>query len=234
MKEKRKANLLLSDAGLIQQSNLKEDPLTNQSLGTRKITAKNNLFLYQFLILIPWLGFVTCKQQNDLSSTQIYEGPIVSMDSISTILSDSGVLIMEMKAPKQNNYENGNREWGYGFKIKWLNENGQTTRYITADHVYYTKVDNLYKATGNVIVKNEIKNDELRTQELVWNRKEKKIYTDKFVTIKSDDELHTGNGLNSNEEFTEYHIIKPNGTFSLEEDTEQPPNEKKTPSKLKK
>jgi hypothetical protein len=56
---------------------------------------------------------------------------------------------------------------------------------------------------------------------LYWNQKEEKFYTDKFVTIKSEDEVHTGEGMESNQDFTEYRILKPSGTFTLEDNPNQ-------------
>ena len=38
------------------------------------------------------------------------------------------------------------------------------------------------------------------------------------MTIKSEDEVHTGEGMESNQDFTEYRILKPSGTFTLEDD----------------
>ncbi len=144
------------------------------------------------------------------------------MDSAFTLLSDSGIVVMEMKAPRQDNFENGDREWPEGFQIQWFNSRGQKTSYFSADYVFFTKADNLYKAQGNVVVKSYTKDDELNTEELFWDQAEEKFYTDKFVTINSDDELHTGEGMESNQDFTEYRILKPNGTFSLEDDPSRP------------
>ena len=163
-----------------------------------------------------------CDQRKDLVDAPLYDGPLSSMDSAFTLLSDSGVVVMEMNAPKQNNFENGDREWPEGFQIQWFNSRGQKKSYFSANYVYFTKADNLYKAQGNVIVKSYSKNDELNTEELFWNQIEEKFYTDKFVTINSDDEVHTGEGMEANQDFTSYRILKPNGTFNLEDDPTRP------------
>ncbi len=129
---------------------------------------------------------------------------------------------MKMRSAVQNNFENGDREWSEGFHVEWFNSRGQVTSYFKANYVYFTKEDNLYRAEGNVIVKSLAKNDELKTEELFWNQTEEKFYTDKFVTIKSEDEVHTGEGMESNQDFTEYRILKPSGTFTLEDDPNRP------------
>ena len=163
-----------------------------------------------------------CDQRKELVDAPQYDGPLSSMDSAITLLSDSGIVIMKMKADVQNNFENGDREWPNGFYIEWLNKRGQVTSYFSANYVYFTQADNLYRAEGDVVVRSNVKQDQLNTEELFWDQGEEKFYTDKFVTIKSEDEVHTGEGMKSNQDFTEYRILKPSGTFTLEDDPNRP------------
>lgn len=172
----------------------------------------------RFLVLGGCILLLACNQRKDLIDAPLFDGPLSSMDSAVTLLSDSGIVVMKMDAPTQSNFENGDREWPSGFYIEWYNSRGQVTSYFTANYVYFTKADNIYRAEGNVIVKSKAKNDELNTEELFWDQSKEKFYTDKFVTIKSEDEVHTGEGMESNQDFTEYRILKPSGTFTLEDD----------------
>lgn len=179
--------------------------------------------LSRFLVLCGWVLIVACNQRKDLVDQPLYQGPLSSMDSAITLMSDSGIVRMKMVAENQKNFENGDREWPKGFQIEWYNSRQQATSYFTANYVYFTKADNLYRAEGNVIVKSFVNNDELNSEELFWNQTEEKFYTDKFVTINSDGEVHTGEGMESNQDFTEYRILKPSGTFTLEDDPNRPP-----------
>lgn len=172
----------------------------------------------RFLVFGLWVIVFACNQRKDLIDQPLYTGPLSSMDSAITQMSDSGIVVMQLKTAVQNNFENGDREWPKGFYIEWYNNRGQVTSYFSANYVYFTKAENLYRAEGNVIVKSFAKQDELNTEELFWNQTEEKFYTDKFVTINSEGEVHTGEGMNSNQDFTEYRILKPSGTFTLEDD----------------
>ncbi|MEP0984520.1 LPS export ABC transporter periplasmic protein LptC [Ekhidna sp.] len=200
---------------------MKEDQLINIKT-TRKIDATWKLFPGRFFILTLWVLFLACNQRKDLIDAPLYEGPLSSMDSAITQMSDSGIVVMQLETALQNNFENGDREWPSGFKIKWYNSRGKVTSYFSANYVFYTEADKIYHAEGNVIVRSNIKNDELNTEELFWNQSEEKFYTEKFVTIKSEDEAHTGEGMESNQDFTEYRILKPSGTFTLEDDPNRP------------
>lgn len=134
-------------------------------------------------------------------------------------MSDSAKLVFHMTAAKENSFENGDAEWPKGLFLESFGHEGQSKTSFRANYVYYTKADNLYRSEGNVIVQNLATGDELNTEELFWNpsKKGEEFYTEKFVTIKSEDEVHTGEGLKSNQDFTSYRILKPSGSFVLEE-----------------
>ena len=172
------------------------------------------------LCLIIWLA--SCEQRKELVDQPLYEGPTSSLDSVSTFLSDSGRFVMHIEAIKQNEFETGNIEWDNGVSVAYFDKAGNITTLFSANYVYYTKAEELYHATGNVIVKNNETGDELTTEELFWDEGKEEYYTEKFVTIKSDGEVHTGEGLTANQDFTSYQILKPSGTFTLEADPTNP------------
>ncbi len=168
------------------------------------------------------LAVIACDQRKSLIDQKLYDGPLASIDSMDTYISDDADRVMHLKAPKQNDFENKDKEWPEGFLMESYDKNGIITTVIKANHVTYSKENDLYHATGNVIVRNITDGDELTTEELFWNATEERIYTEKFVTINTDGEVHTGEGLDSNQDFTEYRILKPSGTFTLEDDPKNP------------
>ncbi|WP_436518011.1 LPS export ABC transporter periplasmic protein LptC [Ekhidna sp. To15] len=200
---------------------MRDDQQTN-IIPKKIINATWKVLPGRFLVLGLWVVVFACNQRKDLIDQPLYEGPLSSMDSAVTQMSDSGIVVMQLETALQNNFENGDREWPSGFRINWYNSRGQVTSYFTANYVYFTKAENLYRAEGNVIVKSYANQDELNTEELFWNQTEERFFTDKFVTINSDGEVHTGEGMQSNQDFTEYRILKPKGTFTLEDDPGSP------------
>lgn len=124
---------------------------------------------------------------------------------------------MHMKAPRQNDFESGDTEWPEGLFLESFGDEGESTTTFMANYVYFTRAENIYRAEGNVVVKNLENGDELNTEELFWNPEKEEFYTDKFVTIKSDEEVHTGEGLRANQDFTYYRILKPTGSFVLDD-----------------
>ena len=201
---------------------MNDDLKTTSSYKKNRLIAAWNLIPGRFLVLILWGIVFACDQRKEILDAPHYEGPLSSLDSAITWLSDSGRVVMKMESDVQSNFENGDREWPDGFFIRWYDRLGNLKSSFSANYVYFTKAENLYRAEGDVIVKSFENNDELNTEELFWDMEKETFYTDKFVTIKSDDEVHTGEGMESNEDFTEYRILKPNGTFTLEDDPNQP------------
>lgn len=66
-----------------------------------------------------------------------------------------------------------------------------------------------------------IKGDKLETEELIYVQDSSLIYTQKFVSIMMQDDTLHGMGLESNDSFTRYKILKPYGKFQLEEASNQ-------------
>ena len=66
------------------------------------------------------------------------------------------------------------------------------------------KSENLYRGEGNVQIKNLIKDQSLQSEEIFWNQAEKKIYTEKFVTIQDKQTLFNGSGMEADDSFSNY------------------------------
>ena len=57
--------------------------------------------------------------------------------------------------------------------------------------------------------------DKLNTEELIWNDKTKKLSSDKYVTIKTKDEVLYGDGFISDQDLKNYKITHPLGSLKL-------------------
>lgn len=167
------------------------------------------------------LTLASCSSENkDILNQPTYDGPSMEMDSIKTMYSDSAIVKIMIRAPKQLNFSNGNEEYPNGISLEFFNELGEVISTLEANKAYYIEKEKHYKGVGNVIVVNLETGDRLNTEELFWNPKEEKVYTNKFVTIRSEDEVHTGEGLIANQDFDNYQIMKPTGTIIIEESNE--------------
>jgi lipopolysaccharide export system protein LptC len=64
-----------------------------------------------------------------------------------------------------------------------------------------------------------VKGERLNTEELHWDQKSGKIYTDKFVRITTADQIIMGDGMTANQTFTEWEINRYRGTINLQHDS---------------
>jgi len=170
--------------------------------------------LFSYLLLASSCNTSKTKQEDMVE----YEGPLVEADSITTLYSDSAVVRIKMMAKKQFELENGDRDFPEGIYMEFYEPDGRVSSKLRANTAYYFKEDNLYRANGDVQVNSLEKDDQLNTEELFWNPAEEKVYTDKFVTIRSDGEITTGEGLEAEQDFSSWLIKKPIGSIPIDEE----------------
>jgi len=159
-----------------------------------------------------------CKtKSNEILEIQEYTGPIIELGPATTYYSDSARVKMKMEAPRQFEFGSGDREFPEGLFLQFFDAEGDPTSTLKADYCYYTKKDDLYKATGNVVVQDVETSDRLDTEELYWSQKKEEVFTEKFVRIEKDGELHVGDGLEAKQDFSYWKILNSKGIISLNE-----------------
>ena len=142
----------------------------------------------------------------------------MELSNVSTIMTDSGKLVLRLKALDQLQFENGDKSWPNGLILEYYYTSENLICTFQSNFAHFNAKDNVYKGEGNVLVKNIETGDELNTELLFWSPTEEKFYTDNFVTITSEGEVHTGIGLSANQDFSSYEILEPSGTIQIEED----------------
>ena len=171
---------------------------------------------HTILYLLAILILASCKEK-EVKIIKPYEGPMAIAKNVTTLFYDSAVVKIKLTAPVQQELANGNREFLDGFTLLFLKPSGEVETKMTADYGIYYQQEGLYKARGNVVIQNLDSKEQLDSEELVWKPEEERIYTDKFVRVRTKEEILMGNGLVANQDFSEYKILKPTGIFSIEE-----------------
>lgn len=173
--------------------------------------AKIGAMMFCFVIL-----FSCSNQSANIDDMQVYKGPLMEVDSLETLYSDSSILRVRFNAGKQLELQNGNKEFLNGVKIEFYNEKGLSEAVLTSQKGYQDKESELYRVEGDVVVQNLAEKKALHTEKLFWDSKNKKIYTSEFVKIQTPKEILTGQGLEAAQDFSRYKILKPTGIFLLE------------------
>ena len=155
-----------------------------------------------------FFSLVACREGVDPKVLEGYDGPVNSAKNIHILHSDSAVLRSEIRAEKQLEFANGNLEFPEGIDVQFFNLEGQLETTMRADKGYFIRDQNIYKGEGNVQVKNLPKDQRLQTEELFWNQAQRKIYTEKFVTIQERQTLFNGTGMEADDGFSTYKLKK--------------------------
>jgi len=147
----------------------------------------------------------------------VYDGPLRIGENVELYYTEENLVKVKMIAAKVYEFENGDREFPNGIYLEFYNEFGILGSTLRANEAHYFKKENQWRGRGKVEVKNIDKNEQLNTEELFWKPSEQKIFSDKFVTIRQQSDVIYGQGLEANQDMTDYTIKKPEGEFSVEE-----------------
>ncbi|UYZ58409.1 LPS export ABC transporter periplasmic protein LptC [Hymenobacter latericus] len=171
------------------------------------------------LLLGAALGLGSCQEKAaDPVKKVVYAGPTLETSNVTTLFSDSARLQVRLTAPLEQTFENGDLVYPKGMNIVFYAKDGTTVvNTLQGDYGKYTRAENVYFVRGDVRVRNEQKQQGMRSEELYYDRPKARIYTKKFVRVETPTEILTGHGLEANEDFSRYKILKPEGVFTIEQ-----------------
>ena len=146
-----------------------------------------------------------------------YKGPLREFENVELFYTENDKIKVKMIADVAYEFENGDREFPKGVYMEFFDEFGQLESTLKANHAYFFKKEDQWRGRGAVEVKNVAKKNQLNTEELFWKPKSKKIFTDKFVTIRQQGDVLYGEGLTANEDLSDYTIRQPTGDLEVQE-----------------
>jgi LPS export ABC transporter protein LptC len=103
-----------------------------------------------------------------------------------------------------------------GFMIIFYDSTEAEDARLTALNGRYEEASHRLVAWDKVELWN-VKGEKLETEELIFSQDSSRIYTDRFVKITTLSGVIFGEGLESNDSFTRYRILRPTGDIYLKE-----------------
>jgi len=187
----------------------------------QKPGSKNILYLKFKSIAVLFFGaailFYACE--NDIEQIKAFSAPenlpTLEATNFETLFTDSGEVRFYLKTPKLLQYENDGKsyhEFPQGMELIKYDANKKVISSITANYAKRFLQEDKWEAKNNVIAINA-KGDTLKTEHLIWEVKEEKIYTEEFVKIIREDEIITGIGFESDQTLENWKIKNPKGTI---------------------
>lgn len=186
----------------------------------------NKTFLNGSLILIGFLNLIllifssSCQTDEDVRKVNALKSDSTFSElTTEAVINfyDSGYLKAIIKAPVLERLSQINQtRFNKGVNGVFLDANGQEENRFRSEYAISYDDKKLIELKNDVQLDN-IKNEQLNTELLIWDQKTRKIYTDKFVKITTPENIIYGNGFESNQEFTSYKIFKVSGVVNIED-----------------
>lgn len=174
-------------------------------------------------MLIIILSVISCKDEVKSvvsQSTDPEVTPTVLTTDITTLVSDSGVIKYRITSSHWDIFdESAVPCWKFpeGLRMEQFDADLAVAATFQCDSALFLKDSKLWRFMGNVRSYN-IRKEIILTNELYWDQKEKKVYSDSFIHIERPDKVIEGFGFTSNEQLTTYRLKRPMGIFPIDEE----------------
>ena len=201
----------------------------------RLINYKNKMFLEKetlsiinrkslislFFVLCSLFFFSSCEQVPLSKIKAMFDekdADVEVADSVKFIYKEGEYARAIVTAPKVKRYtkEQSKLEFSNGLLVKFY-ETLDMISVLKADYGVNDDAKQLIIASGNVHMENA-KNEIMESQELTWNIKTKRVWTDKAIRIKTPDNIINGIGFDADEDFSNYTIRRVTGIVSVDDD----------------
>ncbi len=146
--------------------------------------------------------------------------PSMSTVNVATLISDSGITQYKIVSPLWNVYDEVDTPyWNFpkGIYLQKFDRKFNVIASVAADSARFFRMQNLWRLDGHVELKKE-PGELFMTQQLFWDQRRNRLYSDSFIHIETPDRMLEGIGFESNDRLTKYTIKHPTGIFPVSED----------------
>lgn len=187
----------------------------------------HHMIFKNIAILLGLAMFFSCSPDLETveTITRKDELPAEAAENLRILYSSHGRTQMIMEAPEMERYEGDEpyMELPQGFIMSFFDEFMNETSRISAKYAIQYEKDDLIDARNDVVVENMETLEKLNTEQLIWDRKNEKIYSDKFVKVTSGEDVLYGEGFESDDRFTSWSIEDIWGSFSVDLESDEDP-----------
>lgn len=138
---------------------------------------------------------------------------------VQILYSDSAIVRVRIEAPVMLNYvdrDDARQVFPESVSVVFLDQNRQETSRLTARSAQRILEKGVVTARDSVVFQS-VAGEKVETDELNWNEKTGKIYTEKFVKVSTPDEVIYGYGLEAEQDFSYWKIKAPKGRIKTDD-----------------
>ena len=163
----------------------------------------------------------SCEREEEPESESRIEMMMTEYsENLSVVMSQNGRRSYHFKTPLLEGYSLARepyREFPKGVEMTTYKNDSLSSvdAVLTANYAIHYETRDLWEARGNVVVE---KSDgkKLYTQQLFWNARTKKIYSNVDSKITQNTDIVYGDGFESDERFEEFVVRNPKGKVTVE------------------
>lgn len=180
--------------------------------------------LYKIILWVALIGlsatcFISCGRSKQVEPPD--KETLITMQSTDHILRESknGRLQYQAETPLMERYQQASQpymEFRKGIQVETYNDTTYLVEStIIADYAKFIEPLELWEARGNVVVTGA-NGQILETEQLFWDQKIDKIYSNVDSKVTQGDDVMIGVGFESNSKFDKYIIRQPRGQVAVD------------------
>ena len=171
--------------------------------------------LHKYFFSIITLMFFACQpDQKNAHFPHPFQNSSDFGEDVDISYYSEGILEFELIAPQIETKTQKTKHFPKGITVYAYNMHFDTLATISANYAYEHTDQDIFEVRKNVILTNNL-NEQLTTEKLFWNRNTKKIYTDDFVTLTTEQQIIMGYGFLSDQYFSTYSLSNITATIYL-------------------
>lgn len=168
--------------------------------------------------------FFACNGKKETETIDAVEDrtaiPRLDATQVTTVISDSGITRYRISTQEWLIYDKAEEPyWDFpqGIVLENFDTELNVDASIESDYAKFLENPQIWELTGNVVAIN-LQGEMFETEQLFWDQKAERIYSDSMITITRATSVIWGLGFESNQSMTNYTIRKPQGIFPVKEE----------------
>ena len=176
-------------------------------------------------LAVAFIVFSCSSTLREADKLDLGSHPRQVIDNMFAVESENGRTTMRVEAPLMQRYETDtlDREtFPSGFSVFGYNDEGLLETTIVSDNAEHrikkfrrAPNEEMWVATGNVVIQNVIKQETMETDTLYWDQATSEIYTDCYIRMYSADGFMQGFGMRSDDHARHAEILRPFNSFGV-------------------
>ncbi|MEM9885784.1 MAG: LPS export ABC transporter periplasmic protein LptC [Bacteroidota bacterium] len=177
--------------------------------------------IHFFLASFFLLSLPACKKELAVTTDENYTEEDLNlerMEGVEMLYSDSAKVQVRITAPTMLRYSQRSvkQEFVDGLLVEFFDQNQNVSGYLSA------KYGIRYETDYRVVVRDSVvwesyQGEKLDTEELTWDERKAKVYTNKFVTLTRPEEIIFGYGFEADQDFKRSRINAVEGVIKVDD-----------------